>query len=89
MDVSLDDSISDNCFFNLRHKGTVAIMNNKVKLYGDLPKMSEKIAARQPTLTGHCQCDPELPANKLLLWKPTHGGMERWRPTKTWIALVS
>ena len=37
----------------------------KVELYGDLPKMSDQIAARRLALAGHCQYHPELPANKL------------------------
>lgn len=50
------------------------------QLYGDLPRLSDKIAARRLQLAGHCHRHPELPAQKLILWEPTHGQKGRGRP---------
>ena len=49
-----------------------AHMRNEA-LYGKLPALSDKIAARRLRLAGHCQRHPELSANKAILWEPTHG----------------
>ena len=38
-----------------------------VTLYGPLPKLSDKIAARRLRLAGHCQRHPELGAHRLIL----------------------
>ena len=51
-----------------------------VTLYGPLPKLSDKIAARRLRLAGHCQRHPELGAHRLILWEPTHGQRSRGRP---------
>jgi len=50
------------------------------QLYGDLPKLSDKIAARRLQLAGHCHRHPELPAQKLILWEPTHGQRRQGTP---------
>ena len=39
-------------------------------LYGDLPKVSDKVAWRRLGLAGHCQRHEELPAHHLVLWEP-------------------
>ncbi len=44
-----------------------------VTLYGGLPKLSDKIAARKLRLAVHCQRHPDLLAHRLILWEPTHG----------------
>ena len=41
-----------------------------VTLYGKLPKIGDKIAARRLRLVGHCQRHPELGAHRLILWEP-------------------
>ena len=38
-----------------------------VTLYGNLPKISDKIAARRLRLAGHCQRHPELGVDRLIL----------------------
>ena len=43
------------------------------QLYGDLPRVADKIAARRLRLAGHCFRHPELSTQKLLLWEPTQG----------------
>ena len=54
-------------------------------LYGGLPGLSEKVAARRMRLAGHCQRHRKLPASRLVLWEPTHGHRSRGRPTQhTW-----
>ena len=54
-------------------------------LYGKLPKLSDKIAARRLRLAGHCQRHPELGAPRLILWEPTHGQRGRGRPKMTYV----
>ena len=56
-----------------------------VTLYGNLPKLSDKIAARRLRLAGHCQRHPELGAHRLILWEPTHGQRGRGRPRATYV----
>ena len=53
-------------------------------LYGGLPGLSEKVAARRMRLTGHCQRHRKLPASRLVLWEPTHGHRSRGRPIPTY-----
>ncbi len=55
------------------------------ELYGDLPKVSDKVAARRLKLAGHCLRHPELPASSLVLWEPTHGRKSQGRPAKSMI----
>ena len=43
------------------------------QLYGELPAVADKIAARRLQLAGHCHRHPELTTQKLVLWEPTHG----------------
>ena len=47
------------------------------ELYGDLPRVADKIAARRMPLAGHCYRHPELAASGLILWEPTHGHRSR------------
>ena len=57
-------------------------------LYGALPSVSEKIAVRRMRLAGHCHRHRELPAQKLVLWEPTHGHRSRGRPTSTYVDVL-
>ena len=52
-------------------------------LYGDLPKVADKVTARRLKLVGHCLWHPELPASSLVLWEPTHRRKSQGRPAKT------
>ena len=55
------------------------------ELYGDLPKVSSKIAQRRLRLAGHAQRHPELTLHSVLLWEPAHGRAGRGRPKQTFI----
>ena len=59
------------------------ICNND--LYGDLPKVSDKVAWRRLGLAGHCQRHEELPAYHLVLWEPTHGKRRSGRPSTIFV----
>ena len=50
-------------------------------LYGDLPKLSQKIAERRLRLAGYCVRHPEEIASNLVLWQPSHGRTRPGRPT--------
>ena len=55
------------------------------QLYGKLPVLSDKIAARRLQLAGHCFRHPELSTQKVVLWEPTHGQRSRGRPRTTFV----
>ena len=44
-----------------------------VDLYGNLPRLSNKIRKRRMTMAGHNVRHPELVASGLVLWEPAHG----------------
>jgi len=44
-------------------------MSNE-ELYGELPRVSSKVAARRMELAGHCYRHPELATSRLVLWEP-------------------
>jgi len=54
-------------------------------LYGDLPHVSNTIAARRLQLAGHCIRHPELSAQPLVLWEPSYGRRGRGRPKATYV----
>ena len=41
-----------------------------IELYGDLPRLSDKIRERRMGFAAHCLRHPELPAGALVLWEP-------------------
>ena len=51
-------------------------------LYGNLPKLSDKIKSRRLKLGGHCIRHPELLACDLVTWEPEaqRGEAKRGRP---------
>ena len=55
------------------------------KLYGKLPPVCSKIASRRLQLAGHCYRHPELSAQKLILWEPSHGQRGRGRPRTNYV----
>ncbi|XP_066285750.1 uncharacterized protein [Branchiostoma lanceolatum] len=55
-------------------------MTNSV-LYGDLPRLSQKIRHRRMALAGHCVRHTELTASQLILWEPTEGRRKRGQET--------
>ena len=53
-----------------------------VELYGDLPRLSEKIKERSMRFAGHCSRSVEI-ASKLIHWVPKHGYRKLGRPKQT------
>ena len=45
-----------------------------VTLYGDLPRLTDRIAWRRLGIAGHCYRHRELPASQLVLWEVRDGG---------------
>ena len=43
------------------------------ELHGDLPNVSDEVAAWRLKIAGHCLRHPELPASSLVLWEHSHG----------------
>ena len=58
------------------------------ELYGDLPRVGDKVEARRMRLAGHCQRHSYLPAHKPVLWDPTHGYRSRVRPKSTFFDVL-
>ena len=58
------------------------------QLYGNLPRVADKIAARRLRLAGHCFRHPELSTQKLILWEPTHGKRGSGRPQTTYVDVL-
>ena len=58
------------------------------ELYGDLPKVSEKIAARRLRLAGHCVRHQEEIASNLVLWEPAGGRVNRGRKPTDYIDVI-
>ena len=55
------------------------------EVYGNLPRATMKIQERRMRLAGHIHRHPELVANRLLLWEPSHGVRSRGRPAITYV----
>ena len=72
------------CYVNINQDEHIT---NK-RLYGELPSVSEKIAARRMKLAGHCHRHQELPVKRLVLWEPTHGHRSTGRPTSTYVDVL-
>ena len=55
------------------------------ELYGNLPKVTEKIRERRLKLAGHCVKHSEEVASNLVLWKPSHRKPNPGRKRKTYL----
>jgi len=58
------------------------------ELYGELPRVSNKVAAKRMQLAGHCYRHPELATNRLILWEPMHGRRQRGRQRMTYVEVM-
>ena len=56
--------------------------------YGDLPRLTDRIAWRRLGIAGHCYRHRELPASQLVLWEPTHGWRKPGRPATTFLNIL-
>ena len=59
-------------------------------LYGNLPKLSDKIKSRRLKLAGHCIRHPELLACDLVTWEPEaqRGEAKRGRPKQSYLSTL-
>ena len=62
-------------------------MTNK-ELYGDLPKLSDKIKERSMRFAGHCSRSVEI-SSLLIHWVPKHGHRKPGRPKQTFLSALS
>ena len=58
------------------------------QLYGNLPKVSEKIKKRRLQFVGHCLGSSGQVVWDLVLWKPVHGKSGAGRPIMTYVDLL-
>ena len=58
------------------------------EVYGQLPRVTDKIGSRRLRLAGHCHRHPELSTQKLVLWDPTHGFKNRGGQQATFISTL-
>ena len=64
-------------------------MTNK-ELYGDLPKLSQKIRERERRgrFAGHCFRNKNEPVSRLIHWIPKHGRRKPGRPPLTYVDVL-
>ena len=83
--------ILDGCYTRLLRSALdvswKAHMTNE-ELYGDLPRVSEKIGKRRLQFAGHCVRSSGQVVSDLVLWKPTHGKRSAGRPNKTYVDIL-
>ena len=88
---TLDDKLEkgiDGCYTGLLRAVQGFSWKDKIPntvLYGNLPKISDKIRSRRLRLAGHIQRHTEEAAHHLLLWNPVEGKRKNGRPMKTFI----
>ena len=57
-------------------------------LYGNLPKLTQKISERRLRLAGHCVRHANEVASDIVLWQPTHGRTCVGRPAVTYTDML-
>ena len=60
-------------------------MTQKKDLYGDLPRITDKIRERRLRFAGHYCRFKEEPVSRILNLNPTHGKRKPGRPNLTYI----
>ena len=63
-------------------------VTNEELLYGNLPKVTTKIAIHMLRLAGYCVRHPVEIASQLVLWQPVRGGAGRGRKTTDFIDVI-
>ena len=58
------------------------------QLYGNLPKISEKIRRRRLMFAGHCRRSEDGMVLKLVLWDPKNGQRKQGRPAVKYVAAL-
>ena len=58
------------------------------ELYGDLPKLSQKIRERRTRFAGHSYRSKNEPVAKLIHWTPKHGNRKPGRPPLTYVDVL-
>ncbi|XP_072037137.1 uncharacterized protein [Amphiura filiformis] len=58
------------------------------KLYGELPKVTDKIRKRRLQFAGHCLRSTGQVGSDLVLWRPSHGKRSVGQPSKTYVDLL-
>ncbi len=83
--------ILDGCYTRLLRSaldvGWQSHTSNK-ELYGDLPRVSDKIKKRRLQFAGHCLRSSGQVVSDLVLWTPMHGKRSVGRPTRTYVDLL-
>ena len=57
-------------------------------LYGNLPRVTDKIRERRLRLAGHCVRHSELEVSDLVLWEPTQGKSSRGSQRLTYVDML-
>ena len=61
---------------------------SNITLYGNLPRLSNKLRSRRLKMAGHCIRHPELLASDLVLWEPMHGRAQQGRPRQSYLSML-
>jgi hypothetical protein len=86
-----EETSLDGCYTRMLRMVTNVTWRNKVRnevLYGNLPRVSEKIRERRLRLAGHCIRHNELEANDLVLWEPSQGKASRGSQKLTYVDML-
>ena len=57
---------------------------SNITLYGNLPRLLNKLRGRRLKMAGHCIRHPELLGSDLVLWEPKHGRAQQGRPRQSY-----
>ena len=66
----------DGCYARMLHMALNTSWRQHItnkELYGDLPKLSERIREALLRIAGHCLRHPEEETSKVVLWQPARG----------------
>jgi len=83
-----DEARLDGCYTRmLRMVMNITWMDRMTNedLYGNLPRISNKIRKRRLRLAGHCVRHSELEVSNLVLWEPTQGKFSRGSQRLTYV----
>ena len=70
--------------FNIHWKQHIS----NAELYGNLPKITQKIRDRRTRFAGHCSRSAEC-VSKLVHWIPKHGIRKRGRPALNYMDVIT
>jgi len=81
-----EETSLNGCYTRMNVSGSDKVRNEV--LYGNLPKVTDKIRKRRLELAGHCTRHSELEASDLVLWEPIQGKTSRGSQKLTYVDML-